>query len=123
MPKTVVDLPRLVAQSTGTNSATQGIGSLDDAEAITIYPRSTGGWAVGAIAVQVAQFDPSLPGLIPANQSTVWNAVSTSSPYAFTSSNTSVTISPVAFRGLRLIGTSSSATGEVVAYVTKAIRV
>lgn len=122
MPQIVRDLPRLIAQSTGTGSATQGIGRLDDAVSITIYPRSTGGWALSALAVQISQMDPDevSPG---ANQSTAWNNISTSAGYVFTSSSVALTLSPVSFRGLRLVGTSSSATGEVVAYVSKAIRV
>ena len=121
---TVRDLPKLIAQSTGTGSVTQGIGNLDDANSITIYFQSTGGWAVGAVGLQVAQFDPSLLTSalsVGAVQSTVWN--SSTSLFTLTSSNQAVTITPIAFRGIRLTGTSSSATAEVVAFVSKTVSV
>lgn len=119
----VRNLPRLVAQSTGTGSVTQGIGSLDDASSITIFPQSTAGFAVGALIVQISQFDPAIPTPLGVTESTGWQAVSTGAAFVFTSSNTALTLSNISFKGLRLSGTSSSATSEVVAYVSKQISV
>lgn len=117
----VVNLPKLVAQSTGTGSVTQGIGKLDDASSITIFLQSTAGFALSAVTVQVSQFDPfdsqPQPGV---SESTNWNALQGVSA---TSSGTALTISNISFKGLRLSGTSSSATSEVVAFVSKSISV
>ena len=122
MPYQVVNLPRLVAQSTGTGSVTQGIGNLDDANAINIFITSSAGIAHTALVVSVSQFDPAIAAPSGVTQSTGWNQLSTAL-YGFTSSGQAIIVSPVAFRGLRLGGTSSAATGEVVAYASKQILV
>lgn len=116
------NLPGLVAQSTGAGSVTQGIGSLDDAISITIYLQSTAGFSTSP-AIQISQFDPNLPTPQPGVvESTNWNNLS-SLIAAITSSGNAVVICPVSFRGIRLANTSSSATSEVVAYVSKQILV
>ena len=116
----VRNLPRLVAQSTGTGSVTQGIGGLDDADSITVFLQSTGGFAHTAIQLQVNQNDVSLPVQSGVTESTAWNSYSTS-VFGFTSSGQAAKITDISFRSLRLVGTSSAATSEVVAYVSKQI--
>lgn len=126
MAYTVVNLPKLVAQSTGTGSATNGIGGLDDASSVTIYLKSTGGWAVGALKLEVAQADvslaTSLDNPVGVVQSTAWQSASTTL-FVATSSGYAITLTNISFRSLRLNGTSSSATNEVVAFVSKQISV
>lgn len=124
MPSQVVNLPALVAQATGTGSFTQGIGSLDDASSITIFLASSAGVAIGALRLQIAQFDPNIPAPSGVTQSTGWFSYSTAVVSdVFTSSGYAVTISPISFRGIRLIGTSSAATNEIVAFASKQISV
>ena|SRR5689334_7800886 len=115
MPFQTIDLPRIVATSSG---KTVPVGGLDDASSITIYLTSSATGSSGAV-VQVSQFDPlvlSSPGV---SQSTFWVTAAT-----VTSSNTAVVLTNVSFRGLRLVSSSTAFTAnEVVAYIAKQIQV
>ena len=113
----VRDLPRLVAQSTGTGSVTNAVGSLDDANAIVIFLASSAG--SGIPLIQVSQFDPAIPFPQPGvTQSSGWYVLQGATA---TSSGTAIRIENIAFRGLRLANTSSAATSEVIAYISKQI--
>ncbi len=115
----VRNLPKLVAQSTGTGSVTNAIGSLDDAQSITLYLASSAG--NGIPLIKVSQYDPALPTPQPGvSESTSWYVLQ---GFAATSSGTAIMITNVSFRGLMLAGTSSAATSEVVAYASKQILV
>jgi hypothetical protein len=122
MANIVRNLPNLVAQSTGTGSFTNGLGALDDASSLTVFMASSAGIALSAVKYQIAQFDPVTGVLSGANESTGWFFPAASTAF-ITSSGHAFTISNISFRGFRLIGTSSAATGEVVAFASKQISV
>ena len=123
----VVNLPALIPTTTGANSVTNGIGNLDDADAITIFMVSTANASstTGPLTLQISQFDPAIPLPVGVTQSTVWNSVSSvffsTALGQFTSSGFTHTISPVCFRGIRLTGLASGISGQAVAYVSKTI--
>lgn len=122
MANIVRDLPNLIAQSTGTGSFTNAVGGLDDASSLTIFMASSAGIALSAVVPQVSQFDPvSSSAIGGVTQSTGWKTMASTN--VITSSGIAFTISSVSFRGFRLGGTSSAATGEVIAFVTKQISV
>lgn len=113
----VRDLPSLVATSSG---KTAGVGRLDDANSITIYLTSSAAGAVTGSIIQVSQFDPADPTVVPGQTlSSFWVTAAT-----VTSSNTAIVLTNVSFRGMRI---SSSSTGfnvgEVVAFASKQISV
>ena len=106
-----------VATSSGGAAFSNTFGHLDDAESLTIFFTSSA--LSSSSLVQVSMFDPAdifpQPGV---TQSSAWFPLSG----AVTTSAAAITISPVAFRGLRLsVVATSSAKGEIVAWVTKSI--
>ena len=125
MANIVRDLPPLktFTSSGGTASLSVGIGNLDDAGSITIFPTSSATASLAGALIQVSQFDPAIAAQTGVSQSTGWNSLSTT--IVITSSSVSVTITNVSFRGLRLSNfiTTSSQAGEVVAFVSKQISV
>lgn len=115
----VRNLPKLVAQSTGTGSVTNALGSLDDAQVITIFLASSAG--NGIPLIKVSQYDPAIASPQPGvTESTGWYVLQ---GFAATSSGTAIMITNVGFRGLMLANTSSAATAEVVAWACKQILV
>lgn len=121
-----VNLPRLVAQSTGAGAVTNGIGSLDDAEVIHIYMISTANAAsttAAGLTLQVSQFDPAIAAPVGVTQSTNWHTMSTALFPVATSSGSVHVVSPAGFRGLRLNGLTSAVGSEVIAYVSKQVLV
>ena len=143
MSYTVRNLPPLIPTSTSTTVgiATNGVGGLDDAYAVTVWISSSANAAStnsGApLTIQVCQFDPSLAssadGLGGEGNSVSTGYVtyqlgSTTGGIPLCSTGTAITISPVGFRGLRLINitsanlTSAGSTGlEPIAWVSKQI--
>ena len=124
---TVRNLPRLTAASTGAGAVTAAIGSLDDAESITIFMVSTAAAAsTGAgLSLQVSQFDPAIDLPLGVTQSTGYNTLSStvfsSGAGLVTSSGYAITIAVGGWRGARIGGLTSATSGEVIAYVTKKI--
>jgi hypothetical protein len=114
----VRDLPSIVITSSG-SLLTGGVGSLDDADAITIFLSTATAALLLLPTVEISQFDPAIPTPVGVSQSTEWYA---STQYAFTVGG-AITISPVAFRGLRLRTSAGSSIvgGTVVAFCTKQI--
>lgn len=120
----VRDLTPLKATSSA-STVTNGIGHLDDASSITLFITSSySGSSTGAV-IQISQFDPSDPLPISGvSQSTGWYALSTASVGQITSSGTTIALSNISFRGLRIgTMTSSTAAADVIAYVSKQITV
>ena len=119
MPYIVRDLGTLTVQtSSGGAALSSSIGHLDDATAITIYLTSS---ALSAGSqVQISQFDPADPfPQVGVTQSSAFFL-----QQVIASSVSSITINPVAFRGMQMSFTAtSSAKGEIMAYVTKSITV
>ena len=124
---TVRDLPKLTAATTGANAVTIGIGNLDDAQSITIFMVSTANAASSGVGLglAVSQFDPGIAAPAGVTQSTGFNMLSSTifstAAGLVTSSGMAITISPVSFRGLRLTGLTSAASGETIAFVSKQI--
>src|SRR6266699_3452113 len=133
----VRDLPLLHVTSSA-SAATNAIGKLDDANSITLFfTTSFSGNSTGA-TIQISQFDPfdvpgggytgtsfagpvSPPGT---TQSSQWYILSTATIGQITSSGTSLTITNISFRGLRIGGmTSSTAAADTVAFASKSISV
>ena len=132
MGRIVRQLPTLVAAATSANATTNPIGGLDDAAAITFYMVSTApATSTGTgLLLQVCMFDPSLASSASETGTTVSTAYQTLSTTIFssgtgliTSSGYAITISPIAFRGLRISGLTSATSGEKIAWVTKQIEV
>jgi len=117
----VRDLPPLktFTSSGGATGVSFGIGHLDDASSITLFQASS---ATSLItAVQVSQVDPADPfPQVGVTQSSGWVTISSGA----TSSATSITLTNISFRGLRLgLTTSSSQAGEIAAFASKQISV
>lgn len=123
MPYIVRDLGTLgVVGSSGGNQFTSGTGHLDDASQINLFFTSSA--LSSATAVQVSQFDPSdpLPQIGWAG-TTGWFNLSTAVA-TITSSGSQLVITNIAFRGLRLsLVATSSAGGEIMAFISKQITV
>ena len=123
----VVNLPNLTLVGTSAGSPTIGIGSLDDAESITIFMNTTAvGTSTGAgtMGLQISQFDPAIPLPTGVTQSTVWYSISTglfSTTAVVTSSGVAFTLTNISYRGLRLTGFTSGAAGEIIARASKTI--
>ena len=124
---TVKNLPRLTAATTGANAVTAAIGSLDDAESITIYMISTAAAASTGVGLhlQVSQFDPAINLPLGVTQSTGFNVLSStifsSGAGLVTSSGYAITVSVGGWRGMRIGGLTSATSGEPIAYVAKKI--
>ena len=122
----VVNLPALQLSSVG-SSFTNAIGSLDDAESITIFFTSSAATLSSGNTIWVSQFDPAIPAPVGVTQSTAFHMYSTALALVSTVSTgltrNFVTISPVSFRGLTigLVSSVSGSTGEVIAFATKQI--
>lgn len=126
----VVNLPNLVLVGTSAGAFTNAIGSLDDAESITFFMVSTAAaTSTGAagILLQVSQFDPAVTAPGGVTQSTGFNTLSSTifstGAGLLTSSGYAITVTNVAYRGLRLSGYSSGTDGELIARVCKSILV
>jgi hypothetical protein len=124
----VRQLPTLTAASTTANANTTPVGGLDDAESITIYFVSTrnAGSSSNGLAIQVSQFDPSLASSASVTGITVSTAFHSLSSTIFssaivTSSGAAFTLSPISFKGLRLSGLTSAASGENIAFISKQV--
>ena len=123
----VVNLPNLTLVGTSASSPSVAIGSLDDAESITIYMNTTASaTSTNGLGLQVSQFDPAIPLPTGVTQSTVWyslssNAFSTAAAGQVTSSGSAFTLTGISYRGLRLTGFSSGVAGEIVARASKSI--
>ena len=121
------NLPVLTAATTGAGAVTNAIGSLDDADAITIFLISTAAAASSGagLSLQVSQFDPAIDLPLGVTQSTGFNSLSStifsSGAGLLTSSGYAITIEPVAFRGLRIGGLTSATSGENIARVVKRV--
>lgn len=118
MANIVRDLPKLTTvTSSGGAAVTNAIGSLDDASSITLFLASSASAATSAAVVQISQFDPAI-NVQSGVPSTSWFSAGT-----VTSSGGTV-LSNISFRGLRLSFTAtSSAAGEIIAFVSKQISV
>lgn len=119
----VANLPALIPTSSG-SLFTNGIGSLDDAESITIFMTSSSATGSSAAAIQVSQFDPAIAAPVGVTQSTGWYLLTigstTGGTYVFGSTlSNAVTISPVSFRGIRLSALASAVTTDTIAFATK----
>ena len=124
MPYIVTDLGKFTntASSGGTNLSS-GIGGLDDASSISLFLTSSALCSVAAI--QVSQFDPYSMDPPPNGWagSTAWFNLSTAVA-TVTSSGSQLFINNISFRGLRIsVTATSSAKGEVMAFVCKQISV
>jgi len=107
--------PLATVTSSGGAAVSNAFGHLDDADAITIFFTSSALSSAGNI--QISQFDPADALPVGVTQSTAWFLHT-----VVASSISVVTISPVAFRGLRItIVATSSAKGEIMAWATKTI--
>ena len=124
----VVNLPALQLTSVG-SSFTNAIGSLDDAENITLFFTSSAATLSSGNTIQISQFDPAIVAPTGVTQSTnFFNlssgvgstaiGISTAAP-----GKTTLTLTAIGFRGLRigLLSSVSGSTGEVIAHVTKQI--
>jgi hypothetical protein len=120
----------MTAAGTSANAPTTLVGSLDDADSVTIYLVSTAAaTSTGAVMfLQVTQYDPALASsasVTGVTQSTAFHMLSSvifsTGAGLVTSSGCAITISPINFRGMRIIGLSSATSGEPIAYVTKQI--
>lgn len=136
MPYKVCDLPPLIPTSTSTTVgiATNGVGSLDDATAITIWISSSANAAStnssAPLTLQICQFDPSLAssasplsggGTGVSTGYVNYQLGSTTGGIPVLSTGTAFTIPVVAFRGLRLINITSATASEPIAWVTKQV--
>lgn len=124
---TVRDLPPLV-NSSGSSVVTAGIGNLDDANSIMVYLSTANNVLSSNVSVEVAQFDPGVgfgPTATPgATQSSAWYPIFVGTSLQLTSGAFAFTISPVAFRGLRIRTSANSiTTGTTIAFATKQISV
>lgn len=117
---TVLNLPTLIPSSSA-STVTRALGNLDDAVSISLFMASTANANSSAAVIQVSQFDPGFPTPAGVTQSTAWYNLSTAVA-TVTSSASQVFINAVCFRGLRLSVTTSNA-GEIIAYVSKEVRV
>jgi len=99
------------------------VGHLDDAEALTIYVTSSAATAstgATALKIQVTHQDPAD---VTSTYILLSGLVSTAAGTPVLTSGQAYMISPVAFRGLRLTNLTSAVASEVVARITKQIRV
>jgi len=127
MPAIVRDLPPFVTVTTS-GSTTSSVGHLDDASSITIFLASSAGVSASSgVTIQISQFDPFDPfppsGVV---ESSAFYTVSTSQLTSTSGgSGSTVVLTNVSFRGIRLVFANSSAVtaGENVAYVSKQISV
>lgn len=115
----VTNLPNLLPTSSGSVN-TNGVGSLDDAEVITIF-LSTLSTTVSA-SIQVSQFDPAIAAPGGVTQSTQWyNFTNNPSTGTVVITSGALTIADIGFRGLRLVTSGGDAAGVIVAFATKQI--
>ena len=130
MAYVTVQLPTLVAAATSANSPTNAIGSLDDAESLTIFMVSTAAATStgGLLLLQVSQFDPSLASsaaMVGVTVSTAYHQLSSlifsTGAGLVTSSGVAITINNISYKGLRMIGLSSATSGEKIAFVSKQV--
>ena len=124
----VINLPPLLAVTTSAGGTTGGIGSLDDAERITLFMVSTANALTSGAVLQVSQFDPAIPIPVGLGSSMLSTGFHTLSSVAFVvgttvSSGIAVVIDNVAWRGFRLGGLTSAVAGERIATVVKHISV
>ena len=130
---TVRDLPALI-NSSGSSVVTSGVGNLDDASSITIYLSTATNILSSNVSIEIAQFDigtyistaVSGPVVMPTGVtwSTNWYPMYFGTSLLLTSGAQAFTVTPVAFRSIRL-RTSANAitTGTTIAYLTKQISV
>lgn len=118
----VRDLPPLKTVTTsGGANFTNTIGSLDDANSITLFFTSSFTGTTSNANIHVTQFDPAIPLQSGVSQSTGLYNLSTA---LITSSGMALTLTNISFRGLRVDFTAtSSASGEIMAYASKQISV
>ena len=117
MPYIVRNLPNLTPSSSASAFSNQ-LGELDDAASLSLFFTSYANANTYAATIQVSQFDPGDAGEA---GSTSWYSLSTALA-TITSSGAQVAINTVAFRGLRLSITTSTA-GEIIAFAAKQITV
>lgn len=120
----VRDIGKLQVTSSA-SATTNALGHLDDSASITLFFTSSfGGSSTGAV-IQISQFDPADPFPQPGvTQSSGWFTLSTASVGQITSSGTTLALSNISFRGLRVGSmTSSTAAADVIAWVSKQISV
>jgi hypothetical protein len=119
----VRDLPPLkTATSSGGASNTNVIGSLDNANSITLFFTSSFSGTTTTATLHVTQYDPAIPLQSGVSQSTGFYNLSTA---LITSSGMALTLSNISFRGLQVTGftATSSASGEIIAYASAQISV
>lgn len=122
MANIVRDLPPLKTVTTsGGANFTNFIGSLDDANSITLFFTSSFSGTTTSAVLHVTQYDPAIPLQSGVSQSTANYNLSTA---LITSSGMALTLTNISFRGLRIDFTAtSSAAGEIMAYASKQISV
>lgn len=122
---TARDVGKFIATSSGAQY-TNALGNLDDAESLTIAFQSSanGNITAASVRIQISNGNPALNEVLStsASLSTGWYTLS-SATYALSSSGSTIQISPVSFRGIRVINVLTSNVNEVLGLCMKQIRV